>query len=314
MNSVVALFRERYPEFEKLALKATENKLHFGSDAETELVLTESQDSWTVYAGSPHAHCDNVAEALTYVVDLLRSELVSIEEFRENDLARTWFEDLLAKEFRALNPAIYLSPFDPDDWKTWPDEVWRTIRSVRAFDAKTGEIALSKSESDTNLAPRDSMNTLTWMNEGLGMPAEGLKWIIGAHRRFVLQAPAGWRMHQTPDGEESNYQNYIPQSQEFVFRVGAMFRDSEEPFPVEEGKAFAPKTIERSMEDQNEQWWAHHWRPMFSNGGTEMMGLVYLYFRPGENEKVEPYRMLIDGAIDRSLMAPTEWDMKTTDW
>lgn len=299
-------FRTLHTNYASLPVSEEGDSLKIGED----IIVSLEGNSWTVHTPEAHAHCESLDKSLTIAASLLDSSGRAVQEFRGDVLARTWFEFCPYEHeeyYEVRNQAVYLSPFDADEWELRPGEKWWQVRTTRSFDSKTGvQVSTMTREADDLEERLDSM--VNWLNDGLGSPQPGMKWISTGHARFVLQAPKGWR--RVAHDSSVGYEDFAPAEDGLVFRAVAYFRVSESPHSVVAGAATRPKNIESVAGEDDDTWQQYAWNLQFTDGEEEMLGMIYLYFLPEKKEQADKYRQQIEASLPYCLMVPSEWDCK----
>lgn len=300
-------FRTLHPYLDSLPASEEGDSLKIGDD----ITVSPEGTGWTVHTPEAHAHCESLDSSLLFAARLLTSYGRAVQEFRGGVLAQTWFEFCpyeYAEKYETSNHAIYLCPFDADEWELRPWEKWWQIRTTRSFDPEAGvETSTMTREADEPVDRLPSM--ANWLNDGLGQPQPGMKWIVTGHARFVLQAPKGWRrvVHEESVGHE----DFTPAEDGLMFRTMAYFRTSECPRSVIVGAATRPKSVVSVAGEEDDYWHQYAWNLQFSDGEEEMLGVINLYFLPEKEQEADKYRELIEASLPRCLMAPPEWNCKT---
>lgn len=305
--SPLTKFRTQHPNLASLPVSEEGDSIRIGDD----ITVSPEGTDWVVHTPEAHAHCNSLDESLILVANILYSIGRAVQEFRGAVLARTWFEFLAyedANRYEVRHQAIYLSPFDADEWEVRPWEKWWQMRTTRSFDPQTGVQTSTMTREADELEER-SGSMLNWLNDGLGSPPAGMKWIVTGHARFVLQAPRGWRRVL---GEPSaGHEDFTPAEDGLVFRAMAYFRVSESPHSVVAGAATRPKSIESVAGEEDGHWHQYAWNLHFSDGEEEMLGVINLYFLPEKEQEADKYRGQIEASLPHCLMAPPEWNCKT---
>lgn len=300
-------FRTQHPNLASLPVSEEGDSIRIGDD----ITVSPEGSDWVVHTPEAHAHCKSLDESLMLVAKILYSMVRAVQEFRGDVLARTWFEFQAyedAEYYEVRHEAVLLSPFDADEWELRPGQKWWQIRTTRSFEPPASvQISTTTREADELVERTGSM--VNWLNDGLGPPQAGMKWIVTGHARFVLQAPRWWRRVK---GEPSaGHEDFTPAEDGLVFRAMAYFRDSENPRPVIAGAASRPKSIEAVAGEDDDTWQQYVWNVHFSDGQEEMLGVINLLFLSEKEEQAEMYRKQIEASLPYCLMAPSEWDCKT---
>lgn len=303
-------FRTLYPGFGLLPSKHIEDGFTLGpDDVETSISIVQDGEEYTVHVHEAHAHFESAEEALTVVKRVLDETIRVGQEFRGDARSATWFEYQDPDgNYSVKNLTLYLSPFDLEDWKLMPGEEWRQIRKTRSFDPLSG-ITSSEFEIIAEQSIHSDHSMMTWLSDGLGPPQPEMRWIVSGHNRHVLQAPSGWRRVVADENQE--FHDYAPHHEGFVYRVSTYFREAEEAIPFIGGAATRPTKIEDGPDESHGDWLCQSWSVFFTDGETDMLGMIYLYFLPRLRVEASILIERIEAALPKFLMAPDNWDCKT---
>lgn len=307
--NLIPRFGSAYPQFSSLPIQEAERGFTLGiPDSDSEIVLAQDEGGWTVHVSEAHAHFEVLDEAFDTIAGLLRSTVRTCREFRGETLSQTWLEYQADDgNYDVAHRAVYLDPFDSEDWVARSGETWRQVRLTRSFDPRLG-ISTSQFEVTADGPYGDERPHYQWLIDGLGIPMEGMRWVVSGQGRFVLQAPIGWRKAPNSDPQ---FDDYGPEEPGLVLRVVTYFRDSESPKPVIKGAATRSVNIEYEINDESEWWPEHHWNIFFNDGEEEMLAAIYLYFDPQRSDDAEVIKKRIEGAMPSFLKATDNWDCRT---
>lgn len=275
----------------------------FGSDGP---LLVFDADRWTLGFGHAHGHFHSLADALSNAAAFLRGRNRFVEEFRDEMLATAWLEIQDGDAYEVDNVSMYLCPFDPDEWQLRPGEEWLQVRTTFDFDPIEGDLDKRILERRTTDGQGARSASLTWLEAGLGRASVGMRWTLGCHRRFVFQAPSGWRRLPSED-KKVPWVDFVGPDMRMILRVQNYFREEIPPSAPSE-RASGPLSIETSNDVADAAWHKHQWQLLFSDGADEMMAIVELFYQPQED--CTEIKERLDKSLTTSLLAPNEWDMK----
>lgn len=306
-DSLLSRFRSEYPEFEGLEAVMDGTTLRIGERGqEPVLWIYEEDDSWAATAKEAHAHRQTPEEALDLIAEILKGAVRCATEHRGDTLAMTWFERWDGEAFEVADKSVFLSPYDADEWAPRSGDVWKQVRVSRVYVPETKTIAVSTNDSESLLSLFGIPETTNWFDDGLGIPAIGMKWTASRDYRFVFQAPSGWR--RKPLEKDHWWLDFAQTEGPLILRTYNVYRDSKTPGPI---KPYArePDSITREHHEEP-NWCSHRWTLLFTDGRNEMMGVLELFYPSGSPELAEPHRTLIDSNVGQSLYAPDDWDMR----
>ena len=270
--------------------------------------LYEDHGQIVVSCREGHAHLDEIADAVTMLENLLSGRARFTQEFRDTTLASTWLETFDGTSYEVSDEARFLSPFDRCEWTTRPGEQWRQVRTTYMIDDASDQIHRVVKERTVDQGSGENAPMLTWLEDGLGPPVKGLRWVVGPDTSFVFQAPANWRAD--PKDEATEWVRYSPPFEGISLAVGNFFRTEEDSSVPQVESAVPPHQIEKDAEELDEHWTSQRWKAFFSNGTTQMLGMLAIQYLRNKEEDVAPFIQLIDESISESLFVPKDWKMR----
>jgi hypothetical protein len=302
-------FRVRFPQYKSVQAKVSEEALKIGWAGDKPVMcLSFHNDEWLLELPDVHAHFDFLEDALDLLGLLLAGEARATSVFRSHELAATWIEVWDGECFEVQHTAVYLPPFDPEEWELRPGEIWRQVRTTHTVDTNTGEIRKESFERESD-EPGWQQSTVDWFTEALGPPTVDMKWGVGQNPRFVFQIPKGFRRVQFD--QETGFIDFAPQSADVLFRARQYFRDTEVPADDQKTLAVKPITVGYQRDDLTDPNWSiHRWTLMFSDGAVDMMGILELFFKPDSAVECEPMQRLVDASVSQALFVPDSWNME----
>ena len=274
-------------------------------DGEWFIGIRYGANRWDIEAKHGHTHRKDLDEAIDIMKDLLEGRSQFIEEYRGDELSAGWLETLYENETEESDDVLFFDPFDPDEWIAWPGENWRQIRYSLDVNVETGQI----SESSQHRLPSDFRELpapTQWISDGLGHAEFGMKWTLGAHRRFVFQCPVGWRKAKRDHSVPS--QDFHGQTDGMGIRSTALFKAVEGgQMPIRQ--ALPPESIEYSYSTLADDWFCHRWTMHFNDQENEMMGIVDFFFHGSRVAKSGPIAELLRNSVSQALFTPHDWNM-----
>lgn len=222
--------------------------LEFGND----------EDRWTISYCGWHGHVNSLQEVQERALEILQGKARIILQFRQDVLAASWLEVLHEDGFERLHMAIFINPFDPDEWDLLTGEEW-VIRS-ECFDLDSPDPSgIRSSEVLPNFLPYFPGD---WMKEIIldlmGQPPVGWRWSTFYGNEIAFPLPKGWRQNlEFETRYNPNAVVYTPSEKACSFAVQLYWSPPEE-HDFRPGVAIEPTSIE-SFEPQflNEHWsWA----------------------------------------------------------
>ena len=310
MRNLLAKFRSTYPDLARVSMHAKEDRLVAGDSDEASVTLWVDDGNWEVVTNEAHGHVDSLEEGMELMASLLRGQARTCREYRGDTRSATWIELPVEDWFESHHIALYLSPFDPDDWQLAEGEVWRQVRTVRRI-AAGQRIELESWEVQAEESINAEDGTLSLLTDGLGEPDAGMKWVTRG-TSFVLQCPLGWRRVRGGLGEE-DVDDYSPPTQDIIFRAYAWFREGSNPNSKQPPIAVWPHSVDYENAGESDGWHQDKWVLLFSNGSSEMMGNIALYTRPDDHERRDRYIPMIDKITKRCVFVSSYGDWNCRD-
>jgi hypothetical protein len=295
-----------------LSLHESDETLVIGyGNEETSISVFRRDDDWEVLTDQAHEHFEDLTEALHLAANLARGELRTCQEFRDDTLAASWIEYPDGDSFVRGGPAIYLSPFDRDEWEPRPGETWRQVRTVR-MPWESGVLGLDSYEV-TGVEPNHpNSELLDWFAIGLGEPQEGMKWTSTFNLELITQAPVGWRCSARSDDPPGP--DFAPVEGNLILRLSSFYRDAVIKHAKRTTSAAKPVSIQYERLEDVDEWTQDRWTLMFGDGDQDVMAWITLYCHESTPEQREPMRGQIDSSVDKTIYVPVgEWDWRTVD-
>lgn len=264
--------------------------------------VTEGQGDVCLETKDWHGHYRDAEDAVWHLAALLSGVARTAIMQRGNRLAGTWLEVWVGESYDQRNVAVFLSPFDSEDWQLWPGEQWQTVRTRRRYiDAqRTAELrrwpvpseslelgtesSFSRSEDEPGLGLDESFFDL--IAHHVGAARQGFRWILDRNQRCVMQVPLGWR--QTPVDEPSNLTRFQPFAGGHTLDLQTFFRDAEEPGDLAR-RPCRPVSIDRVE--------LGVWNLAFTNGIEEMLAIVELRCGSPDASMAEEHWTAMEGVL-----------------
>jgi hypothetical protein len=269
--------------------------------------VREEESEWLVSTPEAHCHLETFDEAIDMVIALLRGHVRTTSERRNDTLAASWFEVWDEDAYKVEHKAVFLSPFDADEWVLWEGEEWRQKRTTYVYDPLEGAVQEESFERVAEPGEVERPDMAQWLEKGLGPAAGGFKWTVSADWNFVFQAPKGWRIVR--GGKEEGYLDLSGPEESLFLRTRTYYREVEQPVDEPILEAVHASSIDYSLDDENEDWFAHTWKLIFTDGREDMMGILELYFPSDEPASAIEIRRGLDATVQKAIMAPPDWDM-----
>lgn len=276
--------------------------------AEVALIVPDDDEGWAVGRGMVHAHCESPEEASALLREAVRGKIAWVEHFRGDQLAATWLEDLRGQEPVRWADAIFLCPFDTEDWIAYSGERWRTRRTVLHLNL-LGRVRENISVEESTAEASPEFEPLTWLEDALGNPPPGSRWTTGYGHWMAIAVPNGWRIQRepSPTGNETVFAR--PGSHVFIV-VNPYFRDAEgSPELVQSAR---PTTIEGATIPASEEtsgWNVQQWTLEFLGTRKELCLVVCVYSRP-EDEHPASLIEFLETLLPEWRHTPTDWQMQ----
>jgi hypothetical protein len=263
------------------------------------------EGEWVVRTPEAHAHFETTSDAADFAIRLLRGDIRAGQLFLGDSLASTWFEEREGDVYQMVHEAVFLSPFDAEEWIEVPGRAWKQVRTSHLYNTLAQEIEATS--FDRTPAPDEVQPPAmtAWLNQGLGEPPAGTKWVVGPYGKFVYLVPRGWRRTST---FEDSFQDHANADQTLLLRGITYFREAESPEPLVDSSVY-PYEIEFESRPEDAGWQSYRWTMLFSDGEQDMMGILELFYLPKSAEQAEALRQLIDSTAGQSLLVPSGWDM-----
>lgn len=261
----------------------------------------EERDSGVTLVVEPyHAHCETLNEAFDLGWQLLTGDARWAAEFRNEDLAQSWFEVKERGETVMTHFAYYFTLLDGAEWTSKPGDRWLVRRSWYAPGADGVELTSEVSESpDSMLIDRDP---LTWLEEALGPPVEGFRWTNGAGNSCILQVPRTWRSRMgTVD-----YTDFVSEGNEFL-RVMLFYREPSRPPSAPRSASIRSSHMSFEFREQD-GWFSDRYEVTFEGDTCDMLALIELYW-PASEEPPTSIRDALKATVPQTRMVPAEWNM-----
>jgi len=273
------------------------------------LYVTLYRGEWTVYGEDGHAHLNDFGEAVDLMIALLGGKARFVSEYRGEELASTWIEMSYGEAYETIHQAIFLSPFEEDEWVLWPNEEWRVVRKtfVLSDEGVTEDVFERRAESPSVPVPEMA----GWLETALGPPIEGMRWKVGGQSRFVFQAPSGWRRRMGMRSQEHQFSDFVSPIDDFVFRSRAYFRPAQSKSELQT-RSVRPASVEYRLQDPSESdpnWITHSWALLFSDGEEEMMGILELFRPVSSTARFDDLLRSIELSVNDARFVPHEWKM-----
>jgi hypothetical protein len=264
---------------------------------------------WTVYGEDGHAHLDSFDDAADLMLALLGGKARFANEFRGDEPASAWIETFDGEAYEVRHRAVYLSPFEEDEWILWPNEEWRVVRKTFRIgpDGITEEIDERRATAPSIPVPEMAR----WIETALGPPAEGMRWKVGGQSRFVFQAPSGWRRRTGVSMERQDFTDFGSPIDELAFRSRAYFRPAELKSALKT-LSVRPFSVEYRLENpsaSDPNWITHSWTLFFSDGEEEMMGILELFQPLSSTQPTDDLVESIERSVTEARFVPHEWKM-----
>lgn len=262
--------------------------------------LEKRQEGVILTADPYHAHCDTLNDAFDLGWQLLTGDACWVEEFRNNDLAQSWFEMREQGETVMTHFAYYFTLLDAAEWTSRPGDRW-LVRRWR-FERRDGGVELTSKLSESPDSMLVDRGPLTWLEEALGPPVEGFRWTNGAGSSCILQAPKTWRSRMgTVD-----YTDFVSEGDEFL-RVVLFYREPSRP-PSSPRTASIRSSHERYEFCEQDGWCSDRYEVTFEGDTTDMLALIELFW-PASDPPPTSVREALKSTVPQTRMVPAEWNM-----
>lgn len=253
------------------------------------------EDDWQVEFSEWHGHYETPESAVRCIAQLIAGYSRVATLHRASTRAMTWLEEHMNGTAEISHVAIFLSPFDSEDWRSRLGERWTVTRTLmRLVDGSQlslfknvppparlpamGSVEVSERSYWRNPFPPPE-NSTQYLERQLGRPPRRSRWTLHVSHRLAIPMPSGWR-HYPSENVPKNGALYVPRSNLCSFLVKTFFRAAE----IERG-AFDDRPL--SVERIDERTYQAH----FSDGLDEMLVQVIIGTR---NPNAKPADWLCD--------------------
>lgn len=258
--------------------------------------LLEKGGQWTLTSTFGHAHLESREEGEALAEKLLDGDARFVQEYRGETLAATWIEERVEDWYERRSVALFLVPFEAEEWTLRPGETWVQKRIVLRPGTPEGS---SSTERIADAPVHANSDSLAWLEETLGLPPTDFRWAT-MKGRLAVPVPAGWR-RTTEDPEV-----FAPYAGAPALRVETFFREDKGGGDVREDEPVPPRSVERDAEAPYPgapEWRSVKWQAMFTDGREEMMARVTLLSLAPDEELADA----VDAALFCARLIPGAW-------
>lgn len=303
-------------KFPALVTEFEESRVWIGIPGHERELSVDFSDDWELRTSEWHGHYTTCVEAFETALQVLCGAARTSNEFRGDRMASSWLEVWDGNAYEAKNQAIYLNPFDEEDWLLWPGEIWKVKRIHRRFvdwtiyrddplpDEKhlpeVGGLGSFEVEADEPCLPPSNSLWQRWDDE-LGPAQPGLRWVNDIHYKLVMQIPRGWRQ-QSQHEEEFPHVLFAPEEDHPVVRIFTNFRESDNITPPEL-KPKEPASIDYKFDAEGPDlldWVLHEWTIEFHGNEESMRTDIHLYVWKEADPATNDWFRVIDAALGKS--------------
>ncbi len=222
-----------------------DDTLWLGGESEQRAVgIQFAHGQWVVGNEEWHGHYESSREALETALQVIGGGARTAMEFREGELASTWLEVYDGESFEVRDQAVFLNPFDREEWTTRRGEHWRVERTHRRLamidrpeiqvpeEAATLPLGALRKFEVISSSPINSPGDwcLERYTNELGKPPRGFRWATDVNYRFVFLCPVGWRRNRSFEVKADDSPPlavFTSVEEELFIRVITYFRDAE---------------------------------------------------------------------------------------
>lgn len=302
--------KRAHPELADFIIKQSEEGIQLALDGKEVASVLQREDEWILYSEHGHSHCESLEEGLELLCRFLRSEARWAEHFRGETLAAAWIETEVegGELWERQDLAIFLSPFDEDEWKTQPDDPWRTVRTTwRLRAGRLEEAQFEREGEQSDLRPEEMFG---WLETALGPPVQGMKWTVARDNRLALQVPKGWR-RLTQSNSQGNYIDFAADRPGLMLRVQNYYRPTAVPAP-ERNTSVKPTFRDYEREEASEEnggWACDRWTLTYMGDQDDMLAIVELFEHASYIGAAEPFRKKLVDTVGEARYVPNNWNM-----